>query len=227
MDTLSYVPAAPIGIVVFGDVVASRDRPSDAVDHLRALCRELDGLYGRDRLAPFGFTQGDELQGLLRPTADPFRAVIHAGLRRDPRPIRWAIVAGEIDRGTGPATERTGPAFIAAREAVDRTRAQRDRLVAMAGDPEADALLADLAPLLTEHLEALTDAQREATRLIVEDGLRQAEAAERLGVARATVSVVARRARTRSISRLSRALATILADGIDRSARQGARRGAA
>lgn len=184
-------------------------------------------MYGRDRLAPFAFTQGDELQGLLRPSADPFRAVIHAGLRTDRRPIRWAIVAGPIDQGTGPATERTGSAFLAAREAVERARTQRDRLIVISGDPESDALLADLGPLLTEHLDALTDAQREATRLLVEDGLRQAEAAERLGVARATVSVVARRARARSIARLSRALATILSSGIERSGRQGVRRGAA
>jgi predicted DNA-binding protein (UPF0251 family) len=207
----------PFGVVVFGDVVDSRDEPSASVDFLRTLCRELERMYEGERLASFGFTQGDELQGLLRTGADPFRAVLHAGLHEQHRPIRWAIVAGPVETGRGPATERTGAAFLAARDAIERARSQRDRLIAQTGDKTADGLLSDLAPLLVEHLDALTEAQRDATRLIVEQGLRQAEAAERLGVARATVSVVAKRARARSIARLSRALVTIFADGVGRA----------
>jgi DNA-binding CsgD family transcriptional regulator len=203
---------APLGIVVFGDVVASRVEPAGSVAFLRTLCRELEKLYGRERLASFGFTQGDELQGLLARPADPFRAVLHAGLHPDYIPIRWAIAAGAIEPGTGPATERTGPAFVAARLALEQARAQRDRLVVRTGDPHADALLDDLAPLLVERLDALTPAQRDATRLLVEEGLRQSQVAERLGVARATVSVVARRAGSRSIARLARALARIVAE---------------
>jgi hypothetical protein len=208
------MPSAPIGIVVFGDIVASREEPTASVEFLRTLCRDLERLYAKEKLASFGFTQGDELQGLLRPPADPFRAVLHAGLHRDYRPIRWAIAAGPIEPGSGPTTERTGTAFLVAREALERARLQRDRLLVRTGDAHTDALLADLAPLLVEYLDDLTDAQRDATRLLVEEGLRQAEAAERLGVARATVSVVAKRARSRSIARLSRALADIFAAGL-------------
>jgi predicted DNA-binding protein (UPF0251 family) len=212
------------GIVLFGDVVASREEPTGSVTFLRTLCRELETLYGEQKLASFGFTQGDELQGLLARSADPFRAVLHAGLHPDYRPIRWAIAAGPIEPGTGPATERTGEAFVTARITLERARAQRDRLVVRTGDPHSDGLLDDLAPLLVEHLDALTPAQREATRLLVEEGLRQAQVAERLGVARATVSVVAKRAGARSIARLARALATIHADAgrNDHGARSGA-----
>ena len=46
-----------------------------------------------------------------------------------------------------------------------------------------------LAALLAE----LTDRQREVARLLLIEGLRRAEAAERLGVSRATVSVIATR----------------------------------
>jgi hypothetical protein len=208
------MPTQASGIVIFGDVVASRDEPAGSVEFLRTLCRELEQLYGSDKLASFGFTQGDELQGLLRTTADPFRAILHAGLHPHYRPIRWAIAAGPIENGSGPATERTGAAFLTARETLERARTRRDRLVARTGGPLADALLDDLAPLLVELLDSLTDAQREATRLLVGEGLRQAEAAERLGVARATVSVVAKRARARSIGRLARALAAIFASGV-------------
>jgi predicted DNA-binding protein (UPF0251 family) len=226
-DSLSRMPQPGFGIVVFGDVVDSREEPSASVDFLRTLCRELERRYEGERIASFGFTQGDELQGLLQPAADPFQAVLHAGLHEDHRSMRWAIVAGSVEPGRGPATERTGAAFLAAREAIERARNQRDRLVAITGDPSSDALLADLAPLLVEHLDALTDAQRDATRLLVEEGLRQAVAADRLGVARATVSVVAKRARARSIGRLSRALRTIFDVGVGRAAAASSRQGAA
>lgn len=204
-------------IVLFGDVVDSRSDPAAATAWLRTLCMELETLYADDRVAGFGFTQGDELQGLLTPSADPFRAVLHAGLHDGYRPMRWAVAAGSIESGTGPATERSGEAFIAAREALEDARRHHDRLVARTGDPRADALLAGLAPLLSELIDEMSDKQRAVARLLVGERLRQAEAADRLGVARATISVVARRARARSIERLARALRAIFAEGVARS----------
>jgi predicted XRE-type DNA-binding protein len=204
-------------IVLFGDVVDSRMDPAAATAWLRTLCMELEMLYAEDRVAGFGFTQGDELQGLLAPSADPFRAVLHAGLHDGYRVMRWAVAAGPIEAGTGPATERSGQAFIAARQALGDARHHHDRLVVRTGDPRADALLDDIAPLLVELLDGMSDKQRVVARLLVGEGLRQAEAADRLGVARATISVVARRARARSIGRLTRALRTIFAEGIARS----------
>ena len=204
-------------IVLFGDVVDSRMDPAAATAWLRTLCMELDMLYAEDRVAGFGFTLGDELQGLLTPSADPFRAVLHAGLHDGYRVMRWAVAAGPIEAGTGPATERSGQAFIAARQALGDARRHHDRLVVRTGDPRADDLLDDLAPLLVELLDGMSDKQRVVARLLVGEGLRQAEAADRLGVARATISVVARRARARSIGRLTRALRTIFAEGIARS----------
>ena len=131
---------------MFGDVVDSRHDP-DSSAWLRSLCADLDAAYPREaRLASFGFTQGDEIQGLLAPGADPFLAVLRGALRPDARTLRWAFVAGEVEPGSGPAIERTGPAFLDAREAIGRARAHRDGLVALTGDPEADARLADLGP---------------------------------------------------------------------------------
>ena len=169
------------GTVLFGDVVDSRHDP-DSTPWLRSLCAELEAAYPREaRLASFAFTQGDELQGLLAPGADPFRAVLLAALHPDARELRWAVVAGEIDPGTGPAIERTGRAFLVARESIARARAHRDGLVAITGDPEADERLADLGPLLAALLADLTPRQREVARLIVIDELRRSEAADHLG----------------------------------------------
>jgi DNA-binding CsgD family transcriptional regulator len=202
--------------VLFGDVVDSRRDPG-ASTFLRSLREELDASHTHERLAPAGFTQGDEIQLLLVPGADPFRIVLRAALHPDARGLRWAVVAGFVEPGTGPATERTGPAFRAARSLLERARTHREGLVAMTGDSVADELLAELGPLLSALLGELTVRQREVGRLLIVDGLRQAEAAERLGVSRATVSVIADRGRIRHLQGLAAGLATIFRDGVTRA----------
>ncbi len=207
------------GIVVFGDVVRSRADATGSTAWLRALTARLDEAYAPgQRLAPFAFTQGDELQGLLATSADPFAAVLIAALDPRARPMRWAISGGPIDPGRGRATERTGGAFLAARELLERARAERDRLVVRVGSQPADSLLDDLAPLLGDLLAELTDRQRELARLMLVDGLRRADAAETLEVSRATVSVMAERARIRRLEGLVRALRRLVADGLGAAA---------
>ena len=190
------------GLVLFGDVIGSRkDRPGSAA-WLRDLVSELDDAYGGQRLAPFGFTQGDELQGLLEPPADPLVAVLRAALGPAARPIRWVCIAGPVDPGEGPATQRTGPAFLSAREALESARAGHDRLVIRTGRPDADELLAGMTPALADLLGDLTARQRVVVRLALIDGLRQSDVAERLGVRRATISVSFARARVHTLGRL-------------------------
>jgi hypothetical protein len=208
------VTDGPRGIVLFGDIVDSRRDPGSTV-FLRSLCAELESAYDRsERLAGFGFTQGDELQGLLSVGSDPFRAVLRAALRPDARPMRWVVIAGELEPGRGPATERTGPAFHVAREVLARAKARRDGLVVRSGDAATDELLEDLTPLIGGLLDGLTTRQREIGRLLLVEGLRQSGAAERLGITRATVSVVADRGRIRHLAGLLRAVATLFARGI-------------
>ena len=203
--------------VLFGDVVDSRRDPG-ASAFLRSLREELDASTaqrapragrvhpGRRDPAPPGAGR--------RPVPD--RAPC-AALHPDARGLRWAVVAGFVEPGTGPATERTGPAFRAARSLLERAKTHREGLAAMTGDPAADDLLAELGPLLPALLGELTVRQREVGRLLVVDGLRQAEAAERLGVSRATVSVIADRGRIRHLQGLAAGLATIFRDGVERA----------
>jgi len=208
------VPVASRGIVVFGDVVDSRRGAARSTGFLRALRDELEDAYpDSQRLARFAFTQGDELQILLAPGSDPFTGPLRAALREDSLPMRWAMVAGHIDAGSGPTIERTGEAFLAARDRIERAKVRRERLVAHTGDPGCDALLADLAPALPALLGDLTDRQREMARLVLVDGLRRADVAERLGVSRATVSVMAERAHVRELGGLMEGLAGIFRDG--------------
>jgi hypothetical protein len=203
-------------IVLFGDVIRSRRDSTGSTAWLRTLVDELDGAYPpADRLAAFEFTQGDELQGLLAPGADPVAAVIRAGLHPDRRPMRWVAVAGDVDPGTGPATQRTGPAFLRARELLGEAAARRDRLLLETGDRATDRLLDDLSPLLAELLADLTTTQRAIGRLLLVDGLRRSDAAERLSKSRATVSVAADRAHLRSIGRLANALRSMFGGGVE------------
>jgi len=201
-------------IVVFGDVIRSRRDASGSTTWLRTLTAELEATSSPGSLlAPFEFTQGDELQGLLAPGADPLDAVLRASFNPERSPMRWVIVAGEVDPGTGPATQRTGPAFLRARERLAEAGARRDNLLMSSGDPATDALLDRLAPVLAEMLGDLTRRQMTIGRLLVIDGLRRSEAADRLHVSRATVSVVADRAHIRSITRLASALRELFAAG--------------
>lgn len=197
-------------IVVFGDVIHSRLDPAGSSAWLRALCAELQAAHAAEALAAFGFTQGDELQGLLRPSADPIGVVLRAALAEGARPMRWAIAVGAVEPGRGPATERTGQAFVVARAALEETRRQHSSLRIVTGVPTVDVLLDDLAPVLGGALENLTPTQRRVAGLILVEGLRRSEVADRLQVSRATVSVAASRGGVPSLERLSRVIRNLL-----------------
>jgi hypothetical protein len=198
------------GLVLFGDVVGSRRDSTGSTSWLRDLVAELDDAYGDLRLADFAFTQGDELQGLLVPEADPMLAILRAALTVPLQKIRWVVVKGPIDPGEGPAIQRTGEAFVTARRAIEVARLGRDRLVIKVGDDESDALLNEMAPALIDMLDGLTQTQRQVARLALIDGLRQSEVAERLGKRRATVSVSFARAKVVPIERLVSAMRRVI-----------------
>jgi predicted DNA-binding protein (UPF0251 family) len=202
-------------IVVFGDVADSRADSARAAAWLRTLSRELDRLYGAERLAPFGFTQGDELQGLLAIDADPIAAVLHAALHPRSMPMRWVVVAGRIEAGSGPATQRTGRAFLQARELMALAKKRRLGLIVRSGHAPTDELLDDVAPALAAMLADLTARQRAIARLVLLEGLRQSDAAQRLKISRPTVSVAVERSRIREIAGLAGAIRTLLRQGTE------------
>jgi DNA-directed RNA polymerase specialized sigma24 family protein len=130
--------------------------------------------------------------------------------------MRWVIVAGRVEQGSGPATQRSGPAFLAARELATAARRQRDHLLMRTGDPGTDDLLDGVAPVLGRLLDELTDRQREVARLLLIEGLTQAAAATRLSVRAPTISVAAERARVRDIGRLRGATLRLFRLGVER-----------
>lgn len=201
----------PEAWVLLGALVEARSDRAKASVWLRSLVTELDDAYGNLKLAPFGVTQGDELQGLLVATADPLLAVLHAALRQEPRPIRWVCIRGAVDPGEGSATQRTGSAFLAARAAIEAARTGHERLVIRTGRADADELLDGMTPAMADLLYALTPRQRAVACLALIDGLRQSEVAERLRVRRATISVSFARARVMPLARLAVAIRRVYA----------------
>lgn len=206
--------ADTMALVLFGDVVNSSKNRVQATTWLRDIVARLDEAYGPRKRAPFGFTQGDEVQGLLAQDADPVVAVLSSVLSPGARPIRWVCIRGPVDPGEGPATQRTGQAFLAARDALGQARSLREHLVIRTGDAEADELLAGMAPALVNLLEGLTDRQREVARLAVLEGLLQSEVADRLKVRRATISVLFARAKVHPIERLAGAIGLVYARAV-------------
>jgi DNA-binding CsgD family transcriptional regulator len=205
------------GLVLFGDVIGSRKDRVEATAWLRDVVAELDAAYGPQRLAPFDFTQGDELQGLLDPDADPLLAVLHAALGPAARPVRWVCIRGPVDPGEGPATQRTGQAFMTARQVIEQARSEHERLVIRTGDARADELLAGMTPAFADMVDVLTARQRAVARLALLDGLRQSEIAERLQVRRATISVSFGRAKIHSIQRLTGAIRQVYRSAVTMS----------
>ncbi len=202
----------PAALVLFGDVIRSRRDSPSATAWLRTLTADLTKTYpAGDRLARFEFTQGDELQGLLAPDADPLLAVLRSALHPRRVEMRWVIVRGDVDPGRGPATQRSGAAFLAARERLVAAAARRERLAVVSGDPATDELLDGITPLLGELLAELTPRQREIGWLLLVEGLRRADVADRLKVSRATVSVAADRAHLRSLGDLASVTRRLLA----------------
>jgi DNA-directed RNA polymerase specialized sigma24 family protein len=123
--------------------------------------------------------------------ADPFPALMDAWFDATLPPARWAVVAG------GDAD---------AEAALDAATTAKVLLVVRTGSADADALLADLSPVLGRLFDDMTPSQRRLARILLVSGLRQADAAEALGVSRASVSVAHGRARIHEIGLLLRAI---------------------
>ncbi|MBN9140246.1 MAG: DNA-binding protein [Micrococcales bacterium] len=161
---------------ITADQIDSRHRPDHAEAALTLLTR-----IGRDRLAlPADRTAGDEVQSLTSDPAVALELVLELA-----RTGLWSVGIGIGDVRTPlPAATRaaTGEALVAAREAVEAAK-RRPWRVAVGGDslrPRAATIQAMLELLL--QLRERRSPEGWELYDLVESGLTQAEAAERLGI---------------------------------------------
>ena len=151
------------------------DRVADAL-------RRLDGTV--PVLLPFERTAGDEFQGLIAEPAEVVGVVL-----RLVRLGGWSIGVGAGPVQT-PLPESTragaGPAFLAARRAVDAAKQRPFRLAVRGAVPpeaaDAQAVLSALAGLVDRRSE-----QAWAAIELVEEGRTQSDAATALGISRQAV----------------------------------------
>lgn len=164
--------------VVTADQRASRRSADLVADLLPRLNSEVPTLL------PFERTAGDEFQGAL----DDADTVVDLVLRLV-RDGEWSIGVGAGPVQTPlPASTRaaTGPAFLAARRAVDAAKQRAQHLAVRGSVPveagDAQAVLSALAMLVERRSEQAWEAIAE-----VEGGRTQAEAAATLGISRQAV----------------------------------------
>jgi hypothetical protein len=160
------------------DQRGSRRGPDRVADALRLLNRSVPVLL------PFERTAGDEFQGLLAEPADVVDVVL-----RLVRLGGWSIGVGAGPVQT-PLPESTrsgsGPAFLAARRAVDAAKHRPFRVAVRGVVPtdagDAQAVLTALAALVERRSEQAWEAIA-----LVDEGRTQADAATALGISRQAV----------------------------------------
>lgn len=178
---------------VIGDVVRSRAIP-DRRRFQRALewaLERVNAELAAELVARCAVTAGDEFQALLRtPTALP-RLTLRLCEELYPQRLRFGVGYGDIVTELKPAAVgMDGPAFHAARRAVEEARAGRHRVVVAVPGPRRGAVLrpaTDVWDLALKVAERRSPAQVQVVRLYRRLG-RQAAVAAELGIHQSVVS---------------------------------------
>jgi hypothetical protein len=153
-------------------------------------------------------TVGDEFQVLVASGADALAIILRLA-----RAARWSVGCGadEVDTPLPrDIREATGPAFIAARRAVERAKKRQTRF-ALEQEPGTQSAT-DAEALLDLLLALRSRRSPEGWELhdLLESGLSQADAATRLGITPQAVSLRARAAELRLEQAAREPLARIL-----------------
>lgn len=180
-------------IAVIGDIVGSKQLPQAERSHvqrqLEELLNRINKRYAKAIGARFLVTLGDEFQGVLKqPDIIPDLIWdIETGLPK--AEVRIGIGYGTLN----PPLKRIalgmdGPAFHAARAAIEEARKHRTRggFFLGFGQPE-DMLLNSLAALLHRQRATLTDNQLVALGLL-RQGYSQSRIADKLGITKQAVN---------------------------------------
>lgn len=202
-------------IAIIGDIIDSRH-----LGERGAVQQELEGAlvginfeYSSTIKAEFLITLGDEFQGLMVPSSAIFTVVSQVLEQMHPVKIRFGLGYGRV---TTPMKETAigmdGPAFYAARQALDTLKGSKE--------PGARLEGASLDPSLLKAVNALLDSifvirqfwsdKFKAALPFLRRGLTQVEVAEILEISQATVSWMLYRARWRQVKAIENSLQSLL-----------------
>ncbi|MFT4234985.1 MAG: winged helix-turn-helix transcriptional regulator [Microbacterium sp.] len=192
-------------IVLTVDRRRSREREDDGVADAAS---RLQQAHGATLLLPVARFAGDELQ-LVTDDGSTAAGVALKLTRDDAWSVGIGIGDGELAED---AASSTGPAFFAARDAIDRAKASVPHL-AITRQPDDGALTARDAEvvlrLLIEQRARRSPEGWEVSDLLGE-GLTQKQIAERLGISAAAVSARVKAASVKSLSEVAVTLGRML-----------------
>lgn len=193
--------------VIIADQIGSASDTDRVAGALAELAERFGPTYP---LAPER-TAGDELQAMSADATTALETALH--LLRAPH-WRVGLGLGAVRLPLpGSIREASGPAFVSARAAIERAARRSTRFVAVGADPTA-ARSEQVGALIDLLLVQRARWSGPGWQLhdLLEAGLTQAEAAERLGVTPQATSKRARAAALRVDTDARRALGGLLAD---------------
>jgi hypothetical protein len=177
-------------IAVIGDVVNSRqiEQRATAQKRLQLLLAFLNDAFHGSILAPFSLSRGDEIQALVLRAAIVPDVVWEVGVRFPQSPIRFGFGLGQLSTPLAPIPMETdGPAWWAARSAVESAAATRRNGGVWQGFGEADKVLTAFGTLLGHMRGRLTPRQRAVLEQLRSGG-EMVQVAERLKISKQAVS---------------------------------------
>jgi hypothetical protein len=199
-----------VPFVVTADQLSSRLRHDAVPETMSRLSARFSGV-------PLTRTLGDEFEALFTDPVSVVDAILI--LMRDGR---WhvGVGVGEVDQpAPTDLREARGPAFIAARQAVEGAKDRADHLRIVAAAPaDQDGQDAQVVMGLVLALRARRSPEGWAASDLSEEGLTQAEIATRLGISRQAVNQRLRAAQA-AADLAARPVAARLLERADRLAR--------
>lgn len=177
-------------IAVIGDVVNSRrmEQRATAQAHLQSLLAFLNDAFSESILAPFSLSRGDEIQALVLRAAILPDVLWEVSVRFPESPVRFGFGLGPLSTPLAPVPMETdGPAWWAAREAVESAAGTRRTGGVWKGFGNDDKVLTALGTLLGHMRGRFTPRQRAVLEQLRFGG-EMVQVAERLKISKQAVS---------------------------------------
>lgn len=201
---------------IIGDIVGSRklaDR-NEAQKKFQAMAEKACRQYQADIVSPFTVTIGDEFQVLLRRVKTAPEVIDTVIREMAPIALVFGVGIGDIstDINREMAIGMDGPAFHAARKAVEQAKRKKPGVIYRTALPEVGPGM-DMMNSLQYFIESCSKKRTKRQKQVLEllgKGLTQEEIAQRLQITQQSVSNIINWAYMPEITGAQKAIATYL-----------------